>query len=80
MRQKEQNKQHPIYRIYATRTNTIRKHKSRGKISEELCREAIYVAGCYRDKALMDNDYAANGYEDDMKQKHVYEEAKKRLK
>ena len=26
MRQKEQNKQHPVYRLFTTRTNTIRKH------------------------------------------------------
>ena len=80
MRQKEQNKQHPIYRLFSTRTNTIRKHHQRGKISDELRREALYVAECYRDKALMDNDYAANGYEQDMEQEHVYTEAKKRLK
>ena len=27
MRQKEQNKQHPVYRLFTTRTNTIRKHQ-----------------------------------------------------
>ena len=80
MRQKEQNKQHPIYRLFSTRTNTIRKHHQRGKISDDLRREALYVAECYRDKALMDNDYAANGYERDMEQEHVYAEARKRLK
>ena len=80
MRQKEQNKQHPIYRLFSTRTNTIRKHHQRGKISDELRREALYVAECYRDKALMDNDYAANGYAQDMEQEHVYAEARKRLK
>ena len=80
MRQKEQNKQHPIYRLFSTRTNTIRKHHQRGKISDELRREALYVAERYRDKALMDNDYAANGYEQDMEQEHVYAEARKRLK
>ncbi len=79
MRQKEQNSQHPIYREFSTRTNTIRKHHQRGKISDDLRREALYVAGCYRDKALMDNDYAANGYKLDMEQEHVYAEAKKRL-
>ena len=36
MRQKEQNKQHPVYRLFTTRTNTIRKHHQRGKISDEL--------------------------------------------
>lgn len=80
MHQKEQNKQHPIYRLFSTRTNTIRKHHQRGKISDELRREALYVAECYRDKALMDNGYAANGYEQDMEQEHVYAEARKRLK
>ena len=68
MRQKEQNKQHPIYRLFFTRTNTIRKRHQRGKISDELRREALYVAECYRDKALMDNDYAASDYARDMKQ------------
>lgn len=80
MRQKEQNKQHPIYRVFTTRTNTIRKHHQRGKISDDLRREALYMAEYYRDKALMDNTYAANGYQQDMEQEHVYAEARKRLK
>lgn len=80
MRQKENNRDHPIYRLFTTRTNTIRKHHQRGKISKDLRREALYVAECYRDKALMDNDYAATGYKQDMDQEHVYAEARKRLK
>ena len=79
MRQKEQNKQHPVCSLFSTRTNTIRKHHYRGKISDELRREALYLAECYRDKALMDNDYAANGYAQDMEQEHIYAEARKRL-
>ena len=42
--------------------------------------EALYLAGSYRDKALMDNDYAADGYERDMELEHIYAEAEKRLK
>ena len=80
MRQKESNKDHPVYRVFATRTNTIRKHHQRGKISDELRREALYVAECYRDKALMDEGYSANSYEKDMEQEHIYAEARKRLK
>lgn len=80
MRQKENNRDHPIYRLFATRTNTIRKHHQRGKISDDLRKKALYVAECYRDKALMDNYYAATGYKQDMEQEHVYEEARKRLK
>ena len=80
MHQKEQNKQHPVYRLFATRTDTIRKHHQRGKISDELRREALYLAGSYRDKALMDNDYAADGYARDMELEHIYAEAEKRLK
>ena len=79
MRQKEQNKQHPVYRLFTTRTNTIRKHHQRGKISDELRNEALYVAECLRDKALMDNDYAANGYAHDMEQETLYAQARARL-
>ena len=79
MHQKEKNKQHPIYRLHSTRTNTIRKHHQRGKISDELRREAICVTDQYRERALMDNDYAANGYAQDMVQENIYEEARKRL-
>ena len=60
-------------------TNTIRKHHQRGKISDELRNEALYVAQSLRDKALMDNDYAANGYAHDMEQETLYEQAKQRL-
>lgn len=80
MHQKEQNKQHPVYRLFNTRTGTIRKHHQRGKISDDLRREALYLAGSYRDKALMDNDYAADGYARDMELEHIYTEAEKRLK
>lgn len=79
MRQKEQNKQHPVYRLFTTRTNTIRKHHQRGKISDELCNEALYVAESLRDKALMDNDYAASGYAHDMEQEEIYAQARARL-
>ena len=44
--------------MFNTRTNTIHKHHWRGKISDELRREALYLAGNYRDKELMNNDYA----------------------
>lgn len=80
MHQKEQNKQHPVYRLFNTRTGTIRKHHQRGKISDDLRREALYLAGSYRDKALMNNDYAADGYVRDMELEHIYAEAEKRLK
>ena len=80
MHQKEQNKQHPVYRLFNTRTGTIRKHHQRGKISDDLRREALYLAERYRDKALMDNDYAADGYAWDMELEHIYAEAEKRLK
>ena len=79
MRQKEQNKQHPVYRLFTTRTNTIRKHHQRGKISDELRNEALYVAESLRDKALMDNDYAASGYAHDMEQEEIYAQARARL-
>ena len=80
MQRKEKNKHHPVYRLFTTRTNTLRKHHQGGKISDELRREALYVAECLRDKALMDNDYADNGYDQDMEQERVYAEARKRLK
>ena len=79
MHQKEQNKQHPVYRLYSTRTNTIRKHHQRGKISDELRREALYLAETYRDRALMDNDYAAGDYVHDMEQETLYAQARARL-
>lgn len=78
--QKEQNKKHPVYRLFATRTDTIRKHSQRGKISDALRQEALYLAGSYRDKALMDSDYAADGFARDMELEHIYAEAEKRLK
>ena len=80
MRQKEQNREHPIYRLFSTRTNTIRKHHQRGKISDELRQATLKLAEEYRDKALLDNDYASNGYAQDMEQEQLYTEARKRLK
>ena len=79
MRQKEQNREHPIYRLFSTRTNTIRKHHQRGKISDGLRRESLRLAEICRDKALMDNGYAAAGYARDMEQERLYAEARKRV-
>lgn len=79
MHQKEQNKHHPIYSLFSTRTDTIRKHHQRGKISDELRQEALYWAAVYRDKALMDNDYAAHGYAQDMELEALYAQAQRRL-
>lgn len=79
MHQKEQNKHHPIYSLFSTRTGTIRKHHQRGKISDELRQEALYLAAFYRDKALMDNDYATHGYAQDMELEALYAQAQRRL-
>lgn len=79
MHQKEQNKHHPIYSLFSTRTGTIRKHHQRGKISDELRQETLHLAAVYRDKALMDNDYAAHGYAQDMELEALYAQAQRRL-
>lgn len=79
MHQKEQNKHHPIYSLFNTRTGTIRKHHQRGKISDDLRQEALYLAAFYRDKALMGNDYAAHGYAQDMELEALYAQAQRRL-
>ena len=68
----ESNEDHPIYRLFRTRTNTIRKHEERGKISHEVREAAIRLAGVYRDKALMDRAYAVEQYEKDMETDHLY--------
>lgn len=79
MHQKEQNKNHPVYALFRTRTNTIRKHLERKKIPPELREAAITMAEIYRDKALFDNAYAADGYICDMEIANLYAEAKRRL-
>ena len=79
MRQKEKNTEHPIYQLFATRTNTIRQHHQRGKIDGPLREAALRLAGEYRDKALLDRNYAADGYARDMELDHIYSEARKRL-
>ncbi len=77
--QKEDNPDHPIYRLFSTRTNTIRKHAERKKIDAETRAAALELAREYRDKALMDRDYFLNGYAQDMELESIYAEAKKRL-
>ena len=57
----------------------ICKHHQRGKISDDLRRESLRLAETYRDKALMDNGYAAAGYARDMEQERLYAEARKRV-
>lgn len=79
MRQKEQNKNHPVYALFKTRTNTIRKHQEREKISPALREAAITLAETYRDKALFDDAYAKTGYARDMELSALYAEAERRM-
>ena len=79
MRQKEKNRDHPVYALFKTRTNTIRKHHERGKISDALRAAAISQAETCRDKALFDSTYASAGYEADMELASLYEAAERRL-
>lgn len=79
MHEKEKNDQHPVYRLFRTKTNTIRKHHERGKISDELRRAALQEAERLRERALMDRGYAQEGYAQDMELERLYEAAKKRL-
>lgn len=78
MHQREKNAEHPVYRLFHTRTGTIRKHHERGKIDETLRRAALELAAEYRDKALMDDAYAKSGYIRDMELDHLYAAAKER--
>lgn len=77
--QTEDNPNHPIYRLFSTRTNTIRKHAERKKIDAETRKAALEIAREYRDKALMDRDYFLRGYARDMELDQIYAETKTRL-
>ena len=74
----ESNEEHPIYQLFRTRTNTIRKHEQRGKISHEVREAAILQAGKYRDRALLDKRYAQERYAKDMETGHLYAVVRKR--
>ena len=56
------------------------KYGGNAMISDELRQAALKLAEEYRDKALLDNDYASHSYAQDMEQEHLYAEARKRLK
>lgn len=77
--QKEQNANHPIYRLFKTRTNSIRKSHERGTISATLRKAALTLAETYRDKALFNDEYAKAGYARDMELTNLYAEAERRL-
>ncbi len=68
----ESNEDHPIYRLFRTRANTIRKHEERGKIDHQTRTAAIHMAEKYREKALMDKEYAKGQYREDMELEHIY--------
>ncbi len=77
--QKDKNANHPVYRTFNTRTGTIRTHHRRGKISYAVRVMALDLAAEYRDKALLDSAYAADGYACDMEQETLYAEVRRRL-
>lgn len=68
----ENNEEHPIYQLFRTRANTIRKHEQRGKISHAVREATILQAAKYRDRALLDKKYAKGQYEKDMETDHLY--------
>lgn len=68
----ESNEEHPIYQLFRTRANTIRKHEERGKIDRKTRIAAIRLAEKYREKALMDKEYAKEQYPKDMALEHIY--------
>ena len=78
--QKEKDKNHPITRIYRTRTSTIRKHCERGKITEAFKTLALQLAEEHRDDALFDKDYAATRYAEAMTRDWLYGEVRRRMK
>ncbi len=63
---------HPIYQLFRTRANTIRKHEERGKITHAVREAAILQAGKYRNRALLDKQYAKEQYKKDMETDHLY--------
>ena len=77
--QKDKNENIPVYQIFKTRTNTIRKNHERGKISDGLRAAALEAAERHRDHALMNPDYAAAGYEQDMTLEAIYKETQETL-
>lgn len=68
----EDNDEHPIYQLFRTRTNTIRKHEERGKITHAVREAAIVQAAKYRDRALINKKYAKEQYKKDMETDHLY--------
>jgi hypothetical protein len=78
-RQKEKNKDHPVYALYNTRCNTIRKQHERKKISDELRAAALNVVQEFREKALFDNVYTVEGYARDMELSAIYAAAQRKL-
>ncbi len=68
----ENNEEHPIYQLFRTRANTIRKHEQRGKITHAVREAAILQAEKYRDRALLDKQYAKGQYKKDMETDHLY--------
>jgi len=69
---KESNEDHPIYQLFRTRANTIRKHEERGKITHTVREAAISQAAKYRDRALINKKYAKEQYKKDMETDRLY--------
>lgn len=74
----EKNEDHPIYQLFRTRTNTIRKHEERGKITHETRQAAIEQAAKCRDRALLDKKYAREQYQKDMETQRLYAAVQKK--
>ena len=69
----------PYIQKYYGKTIVV-KYGGNAMISDELRQAALKLAEEYRDKALLDNDYASHSYARDMEQEHLYGEARKRVR
>lgn len=78
---RERYEDHPVKQVCVKRLNTIRKHLSNGKITEEYAEAAKQLSQNLRDRALFEAEYYTSGqYEKDMTQEAIYKAIDKKLK
>lgn len=74
-RNKQPAEANPLHLLWKKRDASIRKDKSRGKYSAELCESAKrYAKNCY-ERALGDAVYADRQYQEDMILENIYRNA-----
>jgi hypothetical protein len=78
-KEREKAADHPVKAVCETRCNTIDHHLRSGKIDKEFAAAAKRIARNRKNRAISDNQYFLERYNEEMTQEAIYAETERTL-